>query len=75
MRTMITTPDGHKARLNVSMHDKGTTVDDTAGTVSVSKRSDNQGDVKLIDVAITALDDLMVNISHLKPKTDDGDAW
>ena len=47
MRTMITTPDGHKARLHVSLHPEGegTSVEVRYGTLTVVKRSNTAGDI------------------------------
>jgi len=64
---MVTSPEGHKCRLTISMSDEGTSVSVTHGDLRVEKSSSLQGDIDLVHQAMTSMDDMMMNIADMKP--------
>lgn len=68
MMTQVTTPDGHKVRLRVYYGDTSSTVNVQYGTLSIDRESPRAGDVTLIADALTAMDDLILNLADFKPE-------
>lgn len=72
---MITTPEGHQCRLSVNMTDRETAVTVEYGSLSVTKRSDQKGDIGLIDEAMEAMDNMMTNLQGSNPRIEEIPWW